>query len=268
MTVWAGQPPGTGSASPSQCRAGRPSGWLPGQCRPARSAGGAMLRGREPRAGSGPRGRETGPPGRCPAPRGRLGQRDRVAAGQAMIWAQADHSGAARTPGGVPGQFGDPAAGEGHIDVASDNGVQERGSHIRCSSTVTCGASAANRLIRWGASTGAAGGVIPSPHGACLAAATRRTAALAAATSSRMTFERVSSSAPALVRATWRVVRVNSGVPSPRSRRRISSLSVGAAMCSRSAARPKCKSVATATNASTDAAGHPDGTRQARRPIG
>jgi lysophospholipase L1-like esterase len=33
--------------------------------------------------------------------------------------------------------------------------------------------------------------------------------------------------------------RLNRGVPSSRSRRRISSLSVGAAMCSRSAARPK-----------------------------
>jgi hypothetical protein len=44
--------------------------------------------------------------------------------------------------------------------------------------------------------------------------ATRRIAAWAAAASSRMTLARVSSSAPALVRATWRVVRVNSGVPS------------------------------------------------------
>src|SRR6516165_11871881 len=66
-----------------------------------------------------------------------------------------------------------------------------------------------------------------------------------------MTFDLASSSVPALVSATWRVVRVNSGVPSSRSRRRISSLSVGAARCSRSAARPKCSSVATATNASS-----------------
>ncbi len=125
------------------------------------------------------------------------------------------------------------------------------GSHIRCTSTVTWGAWSANRPIRWGASTAAPSGVIPTRTVPASPPATRRTAARAAVTSSRMTFDRASSSLPALVSATRRVVRVNRGVPSSRSRRRISSLSVGATRCSRSAARPKCSSVATATNASS-----------------
>src|SRR5262249_7460976 len=39
------------------------------------------------------------------------------------------------------------------------------GSHIRCTSTVTWGASAANRLMRWGARTGPTGGGTPSRTG-------------------------------------------------------------------------------------------------------
>jgi len=57
--------------------------------------------------------------------------------------------------------------------------------------------------------------------------ATRRTAAFAAATSSRITLARPRSSKPAPVNATLRVVRVNSGVPTSRSNRWTSSLSVG-----------------------------------------
>jgi hypothetical protein len=45
-----------------------------------------------------------------------------------------------------------------------------------------------------------------------------------------MTFDRASSSAPALVIATRRVVRVNNGVPRSRASHRISSLNVGGAM--------------------------------------
>jgi len=44
------------------------------------------------------------------------------------------------------------------------------GNHIRCSSTVTCGASAANRLIRWGGEHRGGGRGDAQPHGACLAA--------------------------------------------------------------------------------------------------
>ena len=52
---------------------------------------------------------------------GELGQRDRVAPGQAMAGAQAHHERfAAEHLGGDPGRFGDWAAGEGNIDVGPD----------------------------------------------------------------------------------------------------------------------------------------------------
>jgi hypothetical protein len=53
------------------------------------------------------------------------------------------------------------------------------------------------------------------------------TAAVAAAMSSKMVLDRASSSAPAPVSATRRVVRLNRGVPSSRSSRRINALTVG-----------------------------------------
>jgi hypothetical protein len=125
------------------------------------------------------------------------------------------------------------------------------GSHIRCRSTMTYGTWAVNNPIRYGARVREAGGVMPSRMVPASPLTIRRTSASAAATSSRITLDRASSAAPAVVITTVRVVRVNSGAPSSRSRRRISSLSVGAARCSRSAARPKCSSVATATKASS-----------------
>ena len=167
-------------------------------------------------------------------------QRERVLTGEAVVWPQPDQE-----------RFGQNTS----LAIPSGAGIRPQvmatsmrpemrasviaGSHIRWRFTVTCGASVVYWLMRCGARTGATGGVIPSRTVPASPAATRRTAASAAATSSRMTFDRASSSAPALVIATRRVVRVSSDVPSSRSRRRISSLRVGVAMCRRSAARPK-----------------------------
>ena len=120
------------------------------------------------------------------------------------------------------------------------------GSHILCNSTVIFGASAPNTPSRYGASVGATGGVMPRRTVPDSPAATWRTADCAAFSSSRIDLARGSNSAPAGVMTTRRVVRTNSGVPSSISRRRISSLSVGAAIRIRSAARPKCSSAARA----------------------
>ena len=59
---------------------------------------------------------------------GEFGQRDGIAAGQAMAGAQADHERfGTEHRGGDPGRFKDRAAGEGHIDVAGSDSVQEIG---------------------------------------------------------------------------------------------------------------------------------------------
>ena len=58
---------------------------------------------------------------------------------------------------------------------------------------------------------------------------------------------RSSSTSPAGASSTLRVVRYSSGSPSSASKRRICCESGGWAMWSRSAARPKCRSSATAT---------------------
>ncbi len=74
--------------------------------------------------------------------------------------------------------------------------------------------------------------------------------AVAAAAPAAATAARAGSSiaAPASVSATWARVRVNSRTPACSSSRAICWLSAGCVTCSRSAARPKCSSSATATN--------------------
>src|SRR5258708_37223978 len=120
-----------------------------------------------------------------------------------MAGAQAGHERfGAEHLGGDPGRFKDRAAGEGHIDVAGSDSVEEIGqphplqvdSYLRC--------FGGEQIDQVGASTGAAGGVMPSRTVPASPAATRQIAALAAAASSRMALERGRSSAPALVRAT------------------------------------------------------------------
>jgi hypothetical protein len=70
---------------------------------------------------------------------------------------------------------------------------------------------------------------------------------------------------PAGVSATLRVLRSNSVTPSSRSSFRIVWLSGDCASRSRAAARPKCSSEATATNASSDLISMPTPSGLARR---
>ena len=77
--------------------------------------------------------------------------------------------------------------------------------------------------------------------------AARRASSVAASTAARISRARSSSTSPAGASSTLRVVRYSSGSPSSASRRRICWESGGWAMCRRAAARPKCRSSATAT---------------------
>jgi hypothetical protein len=183
---------------------------------------------------------------------GEFGQRDQVAAGQAMAWAQADQQRfGAEHLGGDPGRFGDRAAGQGHVDVAGSDGVEEVGQPhpLQFDSYLWCFGGEQIDQVRGEHGGGGRGDA--QPHGACLAVGDAAGGGLGGGDLVENDRRAGEQFGTALVRATRRVVRVNSGVPSSRSRRRISSLSVGAARCSRSAARPKCSSVATATNASS-----------------
>ena len=109
---------------------------------------------------------------------------------------------------------GEIAAGDGNVDVSGSQGIGQPGQPHPLRVHVTCGACVLNSRTRCGARVGAAGGVMPNRTVPASPPATRRTAAFAVSTSSRMVFARVNSSAPALVRATRRVVLVNSGVAS------------------------------------------------------
>ena len=125
------------------------------------------------------------------------------------------------------GRLRDDPAGDGDVNVAGGDGAAERGQP--------------HRLHRH-ADLGCLGGEHPAQvrrkyvrrrrgdadaDGPGLSAGARLTAAVAAAMSSKMVLDRAGSSAPAPVSATRRVVRLNRGVPSSRSSRRVNSLSVG-----------------------------------------
>ena len=92
-----------------------------------------------------------------------------------------------------------------------------------------------------------AAGVAPSRKVPSTPAPARVAAANAASTAANAELPSASSRRPASVSSTCRVVRVNSSTPSSPSSWRIAALSGDAAMCSRSAAREKLSSSATAT---------------------
>lgn len=82
---------------------------------------------------------------------GEFGQRDRVAAGQAMVWAQATTSGSAQnTSVAIPADSGTGPQVRATSMAPVTTASRSVGGHIRCNSTVASGAWAANRLIRWG----------------------------------------------------------------------------------------------------------------------
>ena len=90
-------------------------------------------------------------------------------------------------------------------------------------------------------------GLKPKPTGPSESRLEFRASATAPSISASARRARLSRAAPASVNSTRRVVRTNNVAPSSRSRSRIARDKGDCDMCSRSAARPKCNSSATAT---------------------
>ena len=96
---------------------------------------------------------------------------DAVAAGQAMVCAQADQERfGAEHLGGDPGRFGDRAAGEGHVDVAGNDSVEKLGQPhpLQFDSYLWCFGGEQADQMRGEHRGGGRGDA--QPHGACLAA--------------------------------------------------------------------------------------------------